>query len=150
MSLLAEPRKKQRISIDPQNLNWANDEKRFGKKMMKQMGWNGEGLGPNGNGIKNCIKTKHNNDQRGLGATNNNCVPHQDEYAQILADLNKARKIKNKTEINSEEKRLEKNKKLRKRKIEENQRINEQVNNLTMDQYFAQKLAKIREKKKKN
>lgn len=65
MSMLAEPRRKQRISVDPQNLNWINNEKNFGKKLMKQMGWKGGGLGPEGVGIKDCVKTKANNDQRG-------------------------------------------------------------------------------------
>jgi len=65
MSMLAEPRRKQRISVDPQNLNWVNNEKTFGKKLMKQMGWKGGGLGPEGVGIKDCVKTKANNDQRG-------------------------------------------------------------------------------------
>uniref|UniRef100_A0A915LIP7 G-patch domain-containing protein n=1 Tax=Meloidogyne javanica TaxID=6303 RepID=A0A915LIP7_MELJA len=64
MSMLAEPRRKQRISVDPQNLNWVNNEKTFGKKLMKQMGWKGGGLGPEGVGIKDCVKTKANNDQR--------------------------------------------------------------------------------------
>jgi len=34
MSMLAEPRRKQRISVDPQNLQWGNDESRVGKNLM--------------------------------------------------------------------------------------------------------------------
>ncbi|KAL7074081.1 hypothetical protein ACQ4LE_006828 [Meloidogyne hapla] len=172
MSLLAEPRRKQRISIDPQNLNWANDEKRFGKKLMKQMGWKGGGLGPEGVGMKDCVKTKSKNDQRGLGASDDNYVPHLDEYAKILADLNKAKKNKvnttentcekikrkdeekseNKSKSDCEEENITKTKsktrkeKSRKRKVEDNDKFNQQVNSLTMDQYFAQKMAKLKRK----
>ncbi|CAK5113681.1 unnamed protein product [Meloidogyne enterolobii] len=165
MSMLAEPRRKQRISVDPQNLNWANDEKNFGKKLMKQMGWKGGGLGPEGVGIKDCIKTKANNDQRGLGSTKDYCVPHHDEYAKILEDLNKARenkkentsekvkkkrkeeKSENKLKNNFEEDNETRNKnKERKRKTEENF-LDLQTNSLTMDQYFAQKMAKMKKVK---
>uniref|UniRef100_A0A914M9I5 G-patch domain-containing protein n=1 Tax=Meloidogyne incognita TaxID=6306 RepID=A0A914M9I5_MELIC len=160
MSMLAEPRRKQRISVDPQNLNWVNNEKNFGKKLMKQMGWKGGGLGPEGVGIKDCVKTRANNDQRGLGSTKDYCVPHLDEYARILEDLNKAkenkkentseqikkRKKEEKFQNNFEEKTKTRSKRIKKeeeRKNEENC-MDLQINNLTMDQYFAQKMAKIR------
>ncbi|CAK5058146.1 unnamed protein product [Meloidogyne enterolobii] len=163
MSMLAEPRRKQRISVDPQNLNWVNNEKNFGKKLMKQMGWKGGGLGPEGVGIKDCVKTKANNDQRGLGSTKDYCVPHHDEYAKILEDLNKARenkkenafekikkrkkeeKSENKLNNFEEDNEMRNKNRERKRKTEENC-MDLQTNNLTMDQYFAQKMAKLRKK----
>jgi Pin2-interacting protein X1 len=66
MSMLAEPRRKQRISVDPQNLQWGNDESRVGKSMMEKMGWRGGGLGKMENGRRENLKLTANYTQKGL------------------------------------------------------------------------------------
>jgi hypothetical protein len=65
-SMLAEPRQKQRISVDPQNLGWAGDESRVGKQMMEKMGWRGGGLGRKEEGMRENLKLKANRTQKGL------------------------------------------------------------------------------------
>lgn len=65
MSLLAEPKRKQRISVDPQNLNWHNTSNAFGKRMLKQMGWKGGGLGREEQGIGENVRIKAAFAQRG-------------------------------------------------------------------------------------
>lgn len=60
MSILAAPRKKQKISIDPQNVNWKNSES-FGKKMMSKMNWSeGKGLGKHEQGSSDNLKLNAN------------------------------------------------------------------------------------------
>ncbi|CAI5441564.1 unnamed protein product [Caenorhabditis angaria] len=95
MSILAEPRRKQRISIDPQNLTWKNDDQKFSKKLMEKMGWSeGDGLGRNRQGNQDAIKLKANTSGRGLGADKMNdydstWISHHDDFADLLAALNK-------------------------------------------------------------
>ena len=77
MSMLAERRRKQRISVDPQNKKWANgtlcapsssptfytraDKNKYGQKMLTKMGWkSGAGLGASEQGIADPIKLQAN------------------------------------------------------------------------------------------
>jgi len=96
MSLLAGPRRKQRISIDPQNLGWKNDEGKFGKKMMEKMGWSsGKGLGRKEQGSNENVKLRANYSSKGLGCNHNyddTWVEHHDDFAELLANLNKGKK----------------------------------------------------------
>ncbi|KAM5164994.1 PIN2/TERF1-interacting telomerase inhibitor 1 [Mantella aurantiaca] len=39
MAMLAEPRRKQKWSLDPRNSAWSNDDSKFGQKMLEKMGW---------------------------------------------------------------------------------------------------------------
>jgi hypothetical protein len=39
MSLLAEPRRRQKWTLNPRGNLWANDESKFGQKLMEKMGW---------------------------------------------------------------------------------------------------------------
>ena len=65
MSLLAEPRRKQRFSIDPQNVAWAS-ESGVGKRLMKRMGWSDErGLGAHEQGRVDNLKLAANTTGRG-------------------------------------------------------------------------------------
>ena len=44
---LAAPRRKTKYDIDPRNNAWANDENKFGQKLMEKFGWEkGESLSP--------------------------------------------------------------------------------------------------------
>ncbi|XP_028909052.1 PIN2/TERF1-interacting telomerase inhibitor 1 [Ornithorhynchus anatinus] len=92
MAMLAEPRRKQKWSVDPRNSAWSNDESKFGQKMLEKMGWSkGKGLGAQEQGATEHIKVKVKNDQLGLGATANhedNWLAHHDEFNQLLAQLN--------------------------------------------------------------
>ncbi|XP_072913266.1 PIN2/TERF1-interacting telomerase inhibitor 1 [Hemitrygon akajei] len=92
MAMLAEPRKKQKWSVDPRNNNWKNDESRFGLKMLEKMGWSkGKGLGAHEQGETENIKVQIKNNKMGLGATQNhedNWIAHQDEFNELLSKLN--------------------------------------------------------------
>ncbi|XP_017282739.1 PIN2/TERF1-interacting telomerase inhibitor 1 [Kryptolebias marmoratus] len=92
MSMLAEPRRKQKWSVDPRNSAWSNDDSKFGQKMLERMGWSkGKGLGRSEQGSTDHIKVKVKNNNYGLGANashEDNWIAHQDEFNELLAQLN--------------------------------------------------------------
>ncbi|XP_023656494.1 PIN2/TERF1-interacting telomerase inhibitor 1 [Paramormyrops kingsleyae] len=92
MAMLSEPRRKQKWSVDPRNSTWSKDESKFGQKMLEKMGWSkGKGLGRTEQGATEHIKVKVKNNTLGLGTTasyEDNWIAHQDDFNQILADLN--------------------------------------------------------------
>ncbi|XP_062429270.1 PIN2/TERF1-interacting telomerase inhibitor 1 isoform X2 [Rhea pennata] len=61
MAMLAEPRRRQKWSVDPRNSAWSKDESKFGQKMLEKMGWS---------------KGK------------DSWIAHQDDFNQLLAELN--------------------------------------------------------------
>jgi len=89
---LAAPRRKTKYDIDPRNNAWANDENKFGQKLMEKFGWEkGKGLGAQEDGETENIKVKVKNDKQGIGATNDysdTWLDHQDDFNSILAALN--------------------------------------------------------------
>ncbi|KAI6178761.1 Transmembrane protein with metallophosphoesterase domain [Aphelenchoides besseyi] len=92
MSILAAPRRKQRLSTDPQNVQWTN-ESSVGKRLMHQMGWSkGSGLGKNEQGQSENLKLKANLTGRGLGKdehrSTEHWIAHQDNFETLLAQLN--------------------------------------------------------------
>ncbi|KHJ86227.1 g-patch domain protein [Oesophagostomum dentatum] len=109
MSLLAEPRRKQKLSIDPRNLQWKNDHDKFSQKLMEKMGWSeGEGLGRNLQGNADHVKLKANYTGRGLGADklasyDSTWIGHHDDFADLLNALNKNKLQKATTEEEKEE-----------------------------------------------
>uniref|UniRef100_A0A0K0DSR0 G-patch domain-containing protein n=1 Tax=Strongyloides stercoralis TaxID=6248 RepID=A0A0K0DSR0_STRER len=107
MSILAERRRKQKIPIDPNNLKWQNSEDSVAKKLLAKMGWKeGKGLGKDEQGNVDSLKVKSNNTQKGLGCDGNydkTWVGHHDDFASILANLNKNKKEKSKEEESSDE-----------------------------------------------
>ncbi|XP_021456812.2 PIN2/TERF1-interacting telomerase inhibitor 1 isoform X2 [Oncorhynchus mykiss] len=112
MSMLAEPRRKQKWSVDPRNSAWSKDESKFGQKMLERMGWSkGKGLGRTEQGSTEHIKVKVKNNQLGLGTTashEDNWIAHQDDFNQLLADLNNCHGQNTANEAPSEEKQQEK------------------------------------------
>jgi Pin2-interacting protein X1 len=93
MSILAEPRRKQKISVDPQNQSWIRDEGKYGKKLMEKMGWtSGKGLGKTESGMADNIKLNPNTDSRGLGSDGRGYdhvwIEHQDNFNALLEQLN--------------------------------------------------------------
>ncbi|XP_055005466.1 PIN2/TERF1-interacting telomerase inhibitor 1 isoform X2 [Boleophthalmus pectinirostris] len=92
MSMLAEPRRKQKWSVDPRNSAWSKDDNKFGQKMLERMGWSkGKGLGRTEQGATEHIKVRVKNDSYGLGANashEDNWIAHQDDFNELLAQLN--------------------------------------------------------------
>ncbi|XP_036942470.1 PIN2/TERF1-interacting telomerase inhibitor 1 [Acanthopagrus latus] len=92
MSMLAEPRRKQKWSVDPRNSAWSKDDSKFGQKMLERMGWSkGKGLGRTEQGSTDHIKVKVKNDNYGLGTNpshEDNWIAHQDDFNELLAELN--------------------------------------------------------------
>ncbi|XP_012736165.2 PIN2/TERF1-interacting telomerase inhibitor 1 [Fundulus heteroclitus] len=92
MSMLAEPRRKQKWSVDPRNSAWSNDDSKFGQKMLERMGWSkGKGLGRSEQGSTDHIKVKLKNNNHGLGVNashEDNWIAHQDDFNELLAHLN--------------------------------------------------------------
>jgi len=89
---LAAPRRKTKYDIDPRNNAWANDDNKFGQKLMEKFGWaRGRGLGAKEDGETENIKVKVKNDKHGIGANNDysdTWLDHQDDFNSILASLN--------------------------------------------------------------
>uniref|UniRef100_A0A667X204 G-patch domain-containing protein n=1 Tax=Myripristis murdjan TaxID=586833 RepID=A0A667X204_9TELE len=108
MSMLAEPRRKQKWSVDPRNTAWTNDDSKFGQKMLERMGWSkGKGLGKGEQGSTEHIKVKVKNNNLGLGTTasyEDNWIAHQDDFNQLLAELNSCHRQSTTDECPPEEK----------------------------------------------
>uniref|UniRef100_F1LED5 PIN2/TERF1-interacting telomerase inhibitor 1 n=1 Tax=Ascaris suum TaxID=6253 RepID=F1LED5_ASCSU len=197
MSILAEPRRKQRISVDPQNIQWRDDDAKFGKKILERMGWrNGKGLGKREQGRNENLRLKANHSGKGLGCKHSyddTWVAHHDDFAKLLASLNKTKKDTNENMASEIKPNAEKSMKSRmriryrgftrgndlseyseedkcavlgkkRRNIAEKQiecqsdfdkkRINFDEGNivqsaLSMNEYFAEKMQKFREMKKR-
>ncbi|XP_035279345.1 PIN2/TERF1-interacting telomerase inhibitor 1 [Anguilla anguilla] len=92
MAMLAEPRRKQKWSVDPRNSAWSKDESKFGQRMLERMGWSkGKGLGKSEQGGTEHVKVKVKNNSLGLGTSashEDNWIAHQDDFNQLLAELN--------------------------------------------------------------
>ncbi|KAG7258223.1 hypothetical protein CRUP_036172 [Coryphaenoides rupestris] len=95
MSMLAEPRRKQKWSVDPRNSAWSKDDSKFGQKMLERMGWS-----KGKQGSTEHIKVKVKNDNLGLGTN----ASYEDDFNQLLADLNNCHSQNNDKETPSEEK----------------------------------------------
>ncbi|XP_063401653.1 PIN2/TERF1-interacting telomerase inhibitor 1-like [Mytilus trossulus] len=94
MAMLAEPRRKQKLSIDPRGSNWSKDESKFGQKMLEKFGWSkGKGLGAKEDGLVDHVKVSLKNDNHGLGCAKSqvdNWIAHQDDFNALLANLNQS------------------------------------------------------------
>jgi len=94
MGHLAEPRKKQRLGGDPQNVGWERDKSKFGMKMLQKMGWSeGKGLGKTEEGMTSHIKVSMKRDNGGIGAQRNagdNWLENTSAFDALLANLNQS------------------------------------------------------------
>ncbi|XP_061167127.1 uncharacterized protein LOC133175982 [Saccostrea echinata] len=92
MAMLAEPRFKRKISINPNGNAWSNDDTKFGQKLMKKYGWTeGKGLGVKEDGNPEHVKVDFKFGNKGVGYKHNhsdNWIAHQDDFNAILANLN--------------------------------------------------------------
>lgn len=104
---LAEPRRRQKWTLNPRGNLWANDESKFGQKLMEKMGWEkGKGLGANENGRVEvtplqwqCLsvlfqfqhisaRLKDNNKGIGFEGHDDTWLAHQNDFQSVLAALN--------------------------------------------------------------
>ncbi|KAL7641957.1 UNVERIFIED_CONTAM: hypothetical protein RMT77_007831 [Armadillidium vulgare] len=93
MPMLAEPKKKSKLTLNPRGTLWANDENKFGQKLLEKMGWaKGKGLGKNEQGVKNPIRVSGNSDNKGMGFSGNPdlSTDHYENFEDVLASLNSA------------------------------------------------------------
>lgn len=66
MSMLAEPRRKQRVGPNPRGKFFSEDEDNKGRHLLQKMGWqSGDGLGVQRQGIRDPIRPKIQSDARG-------------------------------------------------------------------------------------
>ncbi|VDM52509.1 unnamed protein product [Angiostrongylus costaricensis] len=107
MSILAEPRRKQRLSVDPQNLHWKDDKQKLSRRLMERMGWSeGDGLGRSRQGQAGPLQLKANYSGKGLGADklasyDSTWIGHHEDFADILNSLNK---LKGQNSVEDEQK----------------------------------------------
>lgn len=90
--MLAEPRRKQKWSLNPRGKEWSEDSNKFGQKMLEKMGWtNGKGLGVNEQGITEHVRVSFKNDTAGIGfkqdSINEAWTEHQDNFNDFLQKL---------------------------------------------------------------
>lgn len=95
MSMLAEPRSKQKWSQDPRNTTWSNDKTKFGYQLMTRMGWtDGKGLGANESGDTSHVTVANKRDNLGVGVkkgNDDNWIAHQDDFNALLGSLNQGK-----------------------------------------------------------
>lgn len=64
--MLAEPRRKQRIGLNPRGKFFLEDEDNRGRQMLMKLGWKtGDGLGATNQGMSEPLKPKVHTDSRG-------------------------------------------------------------------------------------
>ncbi|XP_043256268.1 probable WRKY transcription factor protein 1 [Colletes gigas] len=94
MSMLAEPRRKQKWTLNPRGKQWSEDSTKFGQKMLEKMGWtSGKGLGANEQGMTEHVRVSLKNDAAGIGFKKENLdkawTEHQDSFNDFLQELQK-------------------------------------------------------------
>ncbi|CAG9863004.1 unnamed protein product [Phyllotreta striolata] len=90
MSMLAEPRRKQKWSLNPRGKEWSQDTNKFGQKLLEKMGWkHGKGLGAKENGITEHVKVSYKNDSAGMGfkESNDQWTEHESNFSALLQSL---------------------------------------------------------------
>ncbi|KAF7514157.1 hypothetical protein GJ744_004482 [Endocarpon pusillum] len=116
---LAEPRKRIKISHDPNNLTWAQSAESYGQKLLSSQGWKpGQGLGARSakhfNSPIPSIKLSYKDDNLGLGFSQKSSNPEQtrtglDAFHGLLGRLNSKDEVEaKKLEQKSEDRKLAK------------------------------------------
>jgi len=88
---LAEPRRRQKWTLNPRGNLWANEEDKFGKKLMEKMGWEqGKGLGMKQDGMLDPVKLRFKDNSKGVGfeGQDDTWLVHQDDFQSVLEALN--------------------------------------------------------------
>ncbi|KAK0096407.1 hypothetical protein PV326_005571 [Microctonus aethiopoides] len=103
MAMLAEPKRKQKWTLNPRGKQWSDDSNKFGQKMLEKMGWtSGKGLGAKEQGMTDHIRAKYKDDQAGIGYSNNHqdklWTEQQDSFNDLLQQLQET-KDSPKTEV---------------------------------------------------
>ncbi|XP_011865268.1 PREDICTED: uncharacterized protein PF11_0213-like [Vollenhovia emeryi] len=91
MSMLSEPRQKQKWSLNPRGKWWTEDPNKFGQRMLEKMGWTkGKGLGVNEQGIAEFSSVLYKNDTTGVGYDKNfeAWTKEQEKFSNLLQQLN--------------------------------------------------------------
>jgi len=91
MAMLAEPRRRTKWTINPRGKDWANDENKFGQKILEKMGWSkGKGLGRQEQGQVEPVRLSYKNDTQGMGfkGHDDDWLCHRDEFSAMLNELN--------------------------------------------------------------
>lgn len=66
--MLSEKKKRQRISVDPQNTTWHADTTSYGHRLLERMGWKkGDGLGKDADGATAHPAVEAKSDNKGIG-----------------------------------------------------------------------------------
>ncbi|XP_037093369.1 PIN2/TERF1-interacting telomerase inhibitor 1-like [Pollicipes pollicipes] len=110
MAMLAEQRRKKSWVLNPRGSQWAEDDSKFGQKMLEQMGWSkGKGLGKEMKGITEHIRPSVQNDSRGLGfeGKSDEWVAHLDDFNDLLASLQQDQKSQDRDDSKVQTKSLE-------------------------------------------
>ncbi|XP_012277936.1 G patch domain-containing protein 4 [Orussus abietinus] len=91
MSMLAEPKRKQRWTLNPRGKAWSDDSNKFGQKMLEKMGWSsGKGLGAKEQGVTEHVRVNFKNDQLGVGFKSKDTTEwtqQQVEFDDLLKQL---------------------------------------------------------------
>ena len=105
--MLAEPRKRQKWSLNPRGNLWSKDESKFGQKMLEKLGWkSGDGLGAEKQGMKDPVTLNANLDNRGIGHKGGDddvWLSHKDNFADVLSALNSVHNSAENSEENSDQ-----------------------------------------------
>lgn len=92
MAMLAEPRRKQKWTLNPRGKQWSEDPNKFGQRMLEKMGWTmGKGLGASEQGITEHVRVSLKNDNSGIGFKKDTLdeawTEHRDSYNEFLKQL---------------------------------------------------------------
>lgn len=88
---LAEPKRRKKWTLNPRGTLWANDDTKFGQKLMEKMGWTkGSGLGREQQGMKEHLAVSFKDDNKGIGykGSDDEWIKHYEGFENVLASLN--------------------------------------------------------------
>lgn len=91
MSMLAEPRRRNKWSLNPRGNHWANDQNKMGQKLLEMMGWSkGRGLGREEQGDIEPVRLNYKCDTKGMGfkGHDDGWLAHKEDFNAILSELN--------------------------------------------------------------
>lgn len=89
--MLAEPRRRQKWTLNPRGTLWSNDDNKFGQKLMEKMGWSkGKGLGRAEQGETEHVSLRMKDNTKGLGykGKDDEWIKHYEGFENVLATLN--------------------------------------------------------------